>query len=151
MAELAAERASPRCARRSARRLVGCATTACDAGFAATGSRGSACCLPTPCVRASRSTVSWVPRVSSTPSRRTAQLTPALLDLMRDSAVPHILAELLGGEPAYYVARATSAQVALRFPGDMCGKGAESPRSTRLRHAAVAGTSMARPTTSSPA
>jgi hypothetical protein len=49
---------------------------------------------------------------------------PAILSLVKDSAVPAVLAELIGGDADFYCARLSSGQIALRFPGDMCHAGA---------------------------
>jgi len=48
---------------------------------------------------------------------------PAILSLVRDSAVPAVLSELLGGDEEWYRARLGTGQLALRFPGDMCPAG----------------------------
>ena len=45
---------------------------------------------------------------------------PAILSLVRDSAVPAMLVELLGGHEDWYRQRLDSGQLALRFPGDLC-------------------------------
>ena len=50
---------------------------------------------------------------------------PAILSLVRDSAVPAILAELLGGHEDWYRQRLDSGQLALRFPGDLCPPGSK--------------------------
>jgi hypothetical protein len=48
---------------------------------------------------------------------------PAIISLVKDSAVPWILSELIGDKPDWFRARLTTGQLALRFPGDMCPPG----------------------------
>ena len=48
---------------------------------------------------------------------------PAILALVKDSVVPLLLAELLGGDAEYYRQRVNVGQLALRFPGDLCEPG----------------------------
>jgi hypothetical protein len=51
----------------------------------------------------------------------------AVLDLARQSKIPFVLAELLGGDAAEYREQLESGQIALRFPGDLCqGETADS-------------------------
>ena len=48
---------------------------------------------------------------------------PAIVDLVKRSSAPYLLAELLGGTPEYYRTQITTGQLALRFPGDLCAPG----------------------------
>jgi hypothetical protein len=50
---------------------------------------------------------------------------PSIVALGRDSTIPVVLAELLGGSADYYRERFRDAQVALRFPGDNSPPGIE--------------------------
>ena len=43
-----------------------------------------------------------------------------ILNLVKGSMVPFVLAELMGGKPDMYRDQITAGQIALRFPGDMC-------------------------------
>lgn len=51
---------------------------------------------------------------------------PAIVALAKESPIPHVLAELLGGSPDFYRARLNDGQVALRFPGDNAPPGGAS-------------------------
>lgn len=48
---------------------------------------------------------------------------PSIVALAKDSTIPMVLAELLGGSAEYYRDRFKDGQVALRFPGDNCPSG----------------------------
>ena len=54
---------------------------------------------------------------------KTFATNPAITALIKESAVPRVLSELLGGDPDHYRARCGVGQLALRFPGDMCPDG----------------------------
>ena len=51
---------------------------------------------------------------------KTHSSSPAILDLVRESAIPLVLSQLLGGSPEHYRSRVGGGQIALRFPGDNC-------------------------------
>lgn len=60
---------------------------------------------------------------------------PAIAALVKASAIPVVLSELLGGDPEWYRARAAQGQIALRFPGDNCPDGAPLGPTGRISQA----------------
>ena len=64
---------------------------------------------------------------------------PAIVALAKESPIPHVLAELLGGSPDFYRARLNDGQVALRFPGDNAPPGGASDALLGRRRAFLRG------------